>query len=55
MQIYQVCGCGDIHPMANTAPTDEINRRVSVLLKIQEGNRPADSTTNQVSATTGTQ
>ncbi len=55
MQIYQVCGCGDIHPMTNTAPTDEINRRVSVLLRLQEGSRLNEGTTNQVSATTGTQ
>ncbi|MGA2659444.1 MAG: flagellar motor protein MotB [Verrucomicrobiota bacterium] len=55
MQIYQVCGCGDIHPMKNSVPTDEINRRVSVLLKVQEANRLNDSTTNQVSATTGPQ
>jgi chemotaxis protein MotB len=55
VQIYQVCGCGDIHPMINTAPTDEINRRVSVLLRMQDGNRLNDSTTNQVSATTGPQ
>jgi chemotaxis protein MotB len=54
-QIYQVCGCGDIHPMANTEPSNEINRRVSVLLRMQEGNHLADSTTNQVSAITGTQ
>ncbi|MGO9203331.1 MAG: flagellar motor protein MotB [Limisphaerales bacterium] len=54
-QIYQVCGCGDIHPMANTAPTDESNRRVSVLLRIQEANRLNESATNQVSATTGAQ
>jgi chemotaxis protein MotB len=54
-QIYQVCGCGDIHPMKNTVPTDEINRRVSVLLRIQEGRNLNDSTTNQVSATTGNQ
>jgi chemotaxis protein MotB len=55
VQIDRVCGCADIHPMKNTAPTDHINRRVSVLLKIQEGNRLNGSATNQVSATTGTQ
>ena len=55
MQIYQVCGCGDIHPMKNTAPSDEINRRVSVLLRIQENTRLKEGTTNQVSSTTGTQ
>jgi chemotaxis protein MotB len=54
-QIYKVCGCGDIHPMKNSAPSDEINRRVSVLLKIQEGSHIRDSTTNDVSAATGTQ
>jgi chemotaxis protein MotB len=50
-QIYQVCGWADTRPMNNSDPVDEINRRVSVLLKIQEGSRIGASATNQVSAT----
>jgi hypothetical protein len=40
--------------MANTAPTDEINRRVSVLLRLNQANRQSDVTaTNQVTSTQG--
>ncbi len=51
-QIFQVAGYGDTHPMPNTAPADEINRRVSVLLRIQQADHPHEATpTNQVAAT----
>jgi len=49
-QIFQVSGCGDTQPVEKTAPSDEINRRVSVLLRIKEGSRLNESATNQVSA-----
>ncbi len=38
-QVHRVSGVGDTQPMENTKPADETNRRVSVLLKIQEGSR----------------
>jgi chemotaxis protein MotB len=46
-QIYKVSGLGDTQPMENTRPTDEINRRVSVQLRVQEGSRVGTSVTNQ--------
>jgi chemotaxis protein MotB len=51
-QIYKVSGLGDTQPMANSRPADEINRRVSMVLKTQEGSRVSGSETNQVSAIT---
>ena len=50
-QIYKVSGLGDTQPMEHSAPTNEINRRVSVLLKIQEGSRIGNSPTNSVKST----
>jgi chemotaxis protein MotB len=46
-QIYKVSGVGDTQPLESTRPGDEINRRVSVQLKVQEGSRVGDSVTNQ--------
>jgi len=46
-QIYKVSGVGDTQPMESTRPGDEINRRVSVQLKVQEGSRVDNSATNQ--------
>lgn len=46
-QIYKVSGVGDTQPMDSTAPGDEINRRVSVQLKVQEGSRVGNTVTNQ--------
>ena len=46
-QIYKVSGVGDTQPMENTLPGDEINRRVSVHLKVQEGSQLSNSVTNQ--------
>ena len=46
-QIYKVSGLGDTQPMDSSRPGDEINRRVSVLLKVQEGSRVTESITNQ--------
>jgi len=46
-QIYKVSGVGDTEPMGNTRPEDQINRRVSVQLKIQEGSQLGNSVTNQ--------
>ena len=39
-QIYKVSGFDDTQPMAHTAPTAEVNRRVTVLLKVQNQNEP---------------
>jgi len=47
-QICKVSGFGETQPMDRGRPTDEVNRRVSVLLKIQQGSRVGDSVTNQV-------
>jgi chemotaxis protein MotB len=46
-QIYKVSGVGDTEPMDKTSPGDEINRRVSVQLKVQEGSRVGNSLTNE--------
>ena len=51
-QICKVSGLGDTQPMANSKPADEINRRVSMLLKTQEGSRVSGTETNQVAAIT---
>lgn len=45
-QIFKVSGLGDTEPMDKTQPSDEINRRVSVLLKVQSGSRIGSSITN---------
>jgi chemotaxis protein MotB len=47
IQIYKVSGVGDTQPIENTSPEAEINRRVSVHLKVQEGSRVGNSETNQ--------
>jgi chemotaxis protein MotB len=46
-QIYKVSGVGDTQPLDSTRPGDDINRRVSVQLKVQEGSSVANSVTNQ--------
>src|ERR1051325_5441373 len=46
-QIHKVAGLGDTQPMDPAKPADEINRRVSVLLKVEEGSRVGDGGTNQ--------
>jgi chemotaxis protein MotB len=38
-QIARVAGFGDTQPFEGSAPTDEINRRVTVLLKVQQNDR----------------
>jgi chemotaxis protein MotB len=50
-QIYQVSGLADTQPMRGTSPDDELNRRVSVLLKIDEGSRLHESVTNNTPVT----
>jgi chemotaxis protein MotB len=47
-QIYKVSGVGDTQPMDATRPGDEINRRVTVQLRVQEGSRVGNSVTNEV-------
>ncbi|HEY9510927.1 MAG TPA: flagellar motor protein MotB [Verrucomicrobiae bacterium] len=39
-QIFKVSGFADTQPMAHTAPTAEVNRRVTVLLKVQNTSEP---------------
>ena len=46
-QIFRVSGVGDTQPMEKTRPEDEINRRVSVQLKVQEGSQVGDSVTTE--------
>jgi chemotaxis protein MotB len=51
-QVFKVSGLGDTQPMEDVQPTDEINRRVTVRLKVQEGshtdeNKVGDGTTAQ--------
>jgi chemotaxis protein MotB len=43
-QMRKVAGFADTQPMPGRAPTDEANRRVSVLLKIQSGKKLAAAT-----------
>jgi len=50
-QICKVSGLGDTKPLDKAHPTDDANRRVSVLLKIQQGSRVGSSITNQADAT----
>jgi chemotaxis protein MotB len=45
-QIFKVSGVGNTQPMENTRPEEEINRRVSVQLKVQENSRVGQSVTN---------
>jgi chemotaxis protein MotB len=52
-QVYRVSGLADTQPMENTRAADETNRRVSVLLKVQEGSRIGENVSNQASAPTG--
>jgi chemotaxis protein MotB len=49
-QIFKVSGFADTQPMPGAAPAAEMNRRVSVLLRIQDGSRLTESPTNQVTA-----
>jgi len=42
-QIFKVSGFGDTQPMDGSQPADEINRRVSVLLKIQPLGEPEEA------------
>jgi chemotaxis protein MotB len=44
-QIFKISGYGETQPMAGVAPTDEANRRVTVLLRIRSGDRNGDSQT----------
>lgn len=50
-QICRVSGLGETQPLDKTHPADEVNRRVSVLLKIQQGTRVGDTVTNHVATT----
>jgi len=45
-----VSGLGETQPLDRAHPADEVNRRVSVRLKIQQGSRVGESVTNQVDA-----
>jgi chemotaxis protein MotB len=45
-QVFRVSGMGDTQPMDRAHPADEINRRVSLLLKIQEDDRASNLQTN---------
>jgi chemotaxis protein MotB len=49
-QIFKVSGVGNTQPMENTRPEEEINRRVSVQLKVQENSRVGHSDTNHPGA-----
>ena len=51
-QIFKVSGLGETQPLDKAHPTDEVNRRVVLLLKIQEGSRVGDSPTNEVEKAT---
>jgi len=51
-QIFRVSGLGETQPIDAAHPEDEVNRRVSVLLKIQEGSRVGSSVTNTTDAVT---
>ena len=51
-QICKVSGLAETQPLDKAHPADEVNRRVSVLLKIQEGSRVGESVTNQMDTTT---
>jgi chemotaxis protein MotB len=46
-QIFRVSGLGHTQPLDAEHPADEINRRVSVLLRVQEGSQVASTFTNQ--------
>jgi len=46
-----VSGLGETQPLDKAHPADEVNRRVSVLLRVQQGSRVGDSVTNQVETT----
>jgi chemotaxis protein MotB len=50
-QICRVSGLGDTKPLDKAHPADDANRRVSVLLKIQQGSRVGSSITNQADTT----
>ena len=50
-QICKVSGLGETQPLDKAHPADEVNRRVSVLLRVQQGSRVGDSVTNQVETT----
>ncbi|HXP61420.1 MAG TPA: flagellar motor protein MotB [Dongiaceae bacterium] len=50
-QVCRVSGLGDTQPMANTRPADDINRRVSVLLRVQEGTQAESTGANQPNTT----
>lgn len=46
-QVFKVAGLGDTQPLDPARPGDESNRRVSVLLKVQEGTRIGETVANQ--------
>jgi chemotaxis protein MotB len=46
-QIFKVSGFGDTSPMAGYEPDDEINRRVTVLLKLKESVQALSSQSDQ--------
>jgi chemotaxis protein MotB len=45
-QVYKVSGLGDTQPIDVADPADEVNRRVSVMLKLQNTSRADASPTN---------
>ena len=47
-QIWKVSGLGDTQPIDKADPSDEVNRRVSVLLKLQNTSRVDTASTNEV-------
>jgi chemotaxis protein MotB len=54
-QIFKVSGLGDTQPLDTDHPSDEVNRRVTVLLKVQEAKPMGETSgTNQTSAIANT-
>jgi chemotaxis protein MotB len=49
-QVFKVSGLGHTQPINAENPTDEINRRVSVLLKVDAGSQIGSSVSSQESA-----
>ena len=46
-QMFKVSGFADTQPLSGFAPTNEINRRVTVMLKVENPEEPATAAANQ--------
>ena len=46
-QVFKVSGFADTQPLAGFAPSNEINRRVTVLLKVENSSEPASAAASQ--------